>query len=376
MKPKYYFLTALLIAGLSIPAFKAKKFYDANESLKASFKDYFLIGTALNSSQYSRQNILSENLIKSQFNSITPENVLKWESIHPHPDIYEFAESDKYVKFGEEEGMFIIGHTLIWHQQLPSWVVSASSPKDSVAVLKRMKDHISTVAGRYKGRIKGWDVVNEALEEDGTLRNSDYLKVLGESYIQKAFEMAAKADPQAELYYNDYNIELPAKREGAIRLIKKLKKKGVRIDGIGIQGHWGLTSPSLEDIETSIIEFSRLGIKVMITELDISVLPNPWDMQGADISQTFEYNEKMNPYAKRLPESVQAVLADRYKEIFNVLARHKDKISRVTFWGVQDGDSWLNDWPVKGRTNYPLLFDRNFKPKEAFYSVIKTGNSK
>jgi endo-1,4-beta-xylanase len=366
MKLKYYLPGAIVVVAIIGLAFKV------NQSLKTSFKDQFLIGTALNSAYYSRLDMTSEQLIKTQFNSITAENAMKWEVIHPQPDVYDFKEADKFVLFGQEEEMSIIGHTLIWHSQLPDWVVSTSSRKDTAVILKRIKDHISTVMGRYKGRVKGWDVVNEALEENGTFRNSDYMRVLGESYIRKAFEMAAQADPKAELYYNDYNIELPAKREGAIRLIKNLKKKGVRIDGVGIQGHWGLNSPSIEDIETSIIEFSRLGVKVMITELDISVLPNSWDAQGADVSKNFEYNKTMDPYTNGLPESVQARLAERYREIFEVFSRHEDKISRVTFWGVQDGDSWLNNWPVKGRTNYPLLFDRDFKPKQAFYSVIKT----
>lgn len=370
MKSKYYWQAAVIVPALILTGLAFK--INESKSLKTSFKDQFLIGTALNSKQYSRQDMSGEQLIKSQFNSITPENVMKWESIHPHPDKYDFTGADKFVQFGKEEGMFIVGHTLIWHSQLPDWVVSKSSRKDAEEVLTRMKDHIFTVVGRYKGIIKGWDVVNEALEENGTLRNSDYMKVLGESYISKAFEMAAQADPEAELYYNDYNIEQPAKREGAKRIIKNLKKKGIRIDGVGIQGHWGLNHPSIQEIENSIIEFHKLGVKVMITELDISVLPNPWDVQGADVSQNFEYDKKMDPYSKGLPESVEDRLAKRYKEIFEVFSKHKDKISRVTFWGVQDGDSWLNDWPVKGRTNYPLLFDRNYNPKPAFYSVIKT----
>ena len=372
---RIYYIVGLLIIAVTAFAFIRHSASKEKTSLKNSFKDCFYMGVAINSTQSSGQDMFCGNLIKDQFNSISPENILKWESVHPHPDTYEFTETDKYVKFGEE-GMFIIGHTLIWHQQTPAWVVSTSSRKDSSVVLKRIQDHIKTVVGRYKGKIKGWDVVNEALEEDGTLRKSDYLKVLGESYIEKVFQMAAAADPQAELYYNDYNIELPNKREGAIKIIKNLKKKGIRIDGVGIQGHWGLTNPSLEDIETSIIEFSKLGVKVMITELDISVLPNPWDSQAADITLNAGYNKKMDPYAQNLPDSVDYLLTERYKDIFKLFVKHKDKIGRVTFWGLQDGDSWLNNWPIKGRTNYPLLFDRDCKPKKAYYSVIKTSATK
>jgi endo-1,4-beta-xylanase len=369
-------LKSFLSAGVIIVLFVYWKFNKENhgESLKTTFKDNFLIGAALNSSQFMRDDYQAEKLIKTQFNSISPENVLKWESIHPEQQNYNFTGADKYVEFGLEENMFIIGHTLVWHSQLPAWVVSGSSPKDSVIVLNRIKEHISTVVGRYKGKIKGWDVVNEALEEDGSLRKSDYLRVLGKSYIQKAFEYAAVADPKAELYYNDYNLEIPAKREGAIRLIKNLKAKGVKVDGIGMQGHWGLTFPSLEEIEKSIILYSELGVKVMITELDISVLKNPWDFNGADVSQKFEEDDKLNPYPKELPDSVQALLAERYKSIFQIFYKHRDKISRVTFWGVNDGQSWLNSFPISNRTNYPLLFDRNYKPKPAYFAVLAAIN--
>jgi endo-1,4-beta-xylanase len=372
MKLKYF-----LIGGLLIILLIHAKFNNSEQSsLKTVFKNNFLIGSALNSSQYTREDLQAVRLIRTQFNSITPENILKWESIHPEPGTYDFSGADKFVAFGVEENMFIIGHTLVWHSQLPGWVVSTSSPKDSVVVMARMKEHISTVVGRYKGKIKGWDVVNEALEEDGSLRKSDYLRVLGESYLQKAFEFAAQADPAAELYYNDYNIEYTAKRAGAIKLVKKLKDKGVKIDGIGIQGHWGLNSPTLEEIETSIVQFSELGVKVMITELDVSVLKNPWDMRGADVSKNFEQDKKLDPYTEGLPDSIQHLLTERYQAIFRIFNKHKDKISRITFWGVQDGESWLNNWPIKGRTNYPLLFDRNYKPKPAYEAVLKTLNKK
>jgi endo-1,4-beta-xylanase len=369
-------LKSLLIAGITFTLFVYWKFNkeEKHESLKTAFKNHFLIGAALNTSQFMRNDYQAEKLIKTQFNSISPENILKWESIHPQPQEYNFSGADKYVEFGLEENMFIIGHTLIWHSQLPGWVAASSSPKDSSIVLKRIQEHISTVVGRYKGKINGWDVVNEALEEDGTLRKSDYLRVLGESYIQKAFEFAAVADPETELYYNDYNLVLPAKREGALRLIKSLKAKGVRVDGIGMQGHWGLTYPSLEEIEKSIVLFSESGVKVMITEMDISVLKNPWDYNGADVSKKFEEDSRLNPYPNGLPDSVQTLLAERYKSIFKIFNKHHDKISRVTFWGVNDEQSWLNSWPVRNRTNYPLLFGRNYKPKPAYHAVLSTVN--
>jgi endo-1,4-beta-xylanase len=235
-----------------------------------------------------------------------------------------------------------------------------------------MKEHIYRVMGEYKGRIHGWDVVNEALNEDGTLRESIFLNILGPNYIKLAFEYAHEVDSSCELYYNDYNLVNKEKREGAIRLVKNLQKAGVTIDGIGMQGHWNLEWPSLEAIEESIIAYSELGIQVMITELDITVLPNPWDLEGADVNQNFEQSEKMNPYPHYLPDSVDILLAKRYEDIFNIFLKHQDKISRVTFWGVHDGDSWLNNWPIHGRSNYPLIFNRNYKPKRAYKLIMKT----
>jgi endo-1,4-beta-xylanase len=213
-------------------------------------------------------------------------------------------------------------------------------------------------------------VVNEALEEDGTFRESNFYKIAGEAFIEKAFEYAGQADPEAELYYNDYNLVKPEKRQGAISLIKNLQKKGLKVDAVGIQAHWDMTFPDLEEIEKSIIEFSELGIKVMFTELDVSVLPSPWDMPSADIGVRFQSNETMNPYPDGIPDSASEALAKRYRDIFTIFNKHKDKISRVTFWGLHDGISWKNNFPIRGRTDYPLLFDREMKPKKAYWEII------
>lgn len=197
---------------------------------------------------------------------------------------------------------------------------------------------------------------------------------MGPEYLVNSFKWAQEADPNAALYYNDYNMTQKEKRAGAIKLIKMLQKEGARVDGIGMQGHWNLVDPSLEEIETSILEYAALGVQVMITELDITVLPNPWDLEGAEVSQNFEGSEYMNPYLKELPDSVATQLAKRYEDIFRLFKKHSNKISRVTFWGVNDGHSWLNNWPIKNRTNYPLLFDRNYEPKAAYYSVMEVSN--
>lgn len=337
-------------------------------SLKDAYVKDFYIGTALDTNQIMERAPMVSSLIAKEFNSITPENCMKSMFLQPEKDKFDFKMADKYVAFGEKNKMFIHGHTLIWHSQLPKWM---SQIKDSLTMATAMNNHITTVVGNYKGRIHSWDVVNEALNEDGTLRKSVFLNTYGKEYLTNAFKLAAKADPKTDLYYNDYNLCTPKKREGAIELVKNLQKKGAKIDGVGEQGHWHLNTPTLEEIEKTILDFSALGVKVAITELDISVLPSPWDVVGADVNQRSEANEKMNPYPKGLPEDIKIQLAARYEAIFKLFIKHQDKISRVTLWGVNDGQSWLNDWPIKGRTNYPLLFDREFKPKEAYNSVMK-----
>jgi endo-1,4-beta-xylanase len=337
-------------------------------SLKTTFGEHFLVGAALGSSHILEKNTVADELIKREFNSITPENVMKAQIIHPEIGRYDFSMADKYVEYGQKNKMHLVGHTLVWHSQMTKGVAQI---KNADSLRAYLADHIKTVAGRYAGKINAWDVVNEALNENGTLRQSVFMKVLGEGYLKEVFDMAAKADPKAELYYNDYSIEQPAKRAGAIALIKKLQASGTKIDGVGIQGHWSLSGAPVEQIEQSIIDFAALGIKVAFTELDITVLPNPWDLKGAEISQNFEGSPYMNPYPTALPDSVATKLAKRYEAIFKVFLKHKDKISRVTFWGVSDGHSWLNGWPIKGRTNYPLLFDRNYQPKAAYKAVMK-----
>lgn len=338
------------------------------KTLKSTFKNDFLIGTALGTEYILEQNAVANKLITSQFNAITPENIMKSEVIHPGPGQYDFNMSDKFVAFGQKNDMYIVGHTLVWHSQMPEFAKKIGTA-DSLRMF--VTDHINTVAGRYAGKIDSWDVVNEALNEDGTLRESKFYKLLGENYIKEAFDLAAKADPKAKLYYNDYNIEQPNKRKGTIALIKKLQASGTKIDGVGIQGHWSIGDENLKNIEDAIIEFSALGIKVAFTELDYTVLPNPWDLVGADVNQDFEGDPKMNPYVSGLPKEIDEKLAMRYKNLFALFLKHKDKISRITFWGVNDGHSWLNGWPIKNRTNYPLLFDRNYEPKTAYDEVLK-----
>ncbi|MEO7997476.1 MAG: endo-1,4-beta-xylanase [Gemmatimonadaceae bacterium] len=346
-------------------------------SLKTLFAKDFMVGAAINSDQFEERDIKGAALIKEQFNTISPENVLKWEKVHPTRGTYDFAPADKYVAFGVNNKMFVIGHTLVWHSQVPRWVFQddAGKPVSRDTLLGRMRDHIMTVVGRYKGRIKGWDVVNEALNEDGTLRKSQWFNIIGEDYLVKAFQYAHEADPNAELYYNDYSLENPAKRAGAVKLIKTLQAAGVKIHAIGSQAHMKMDWPSVGLEDSTITIFAAAGVKVNITELDIDVLPSTSRNRTADVSLRIQANKALNPWPDALPDSAQTALAKKYGEMFKVFRKHSADIERITFWGVSDGDSWLNGWPIPGRTSYPLPFDRQHRPKPAFDSIAATVRS-
>ena len=342
-------------------------------SLKEAFKDDFLIGTSPNARQLGENNEAEQQLITSQFNAVTPENLMKSQSLQPEWGIYKFDQADRFIAFAAEHNIKVNAHTLIWHSQLPRFM---QYMEDADSVRQFFESHIKTVAGRYDGKVDSWDVVNEALNEDGTLRRSVFLRTLGEDYIVEAFKLAQEASPHSKLYYNDYNIEQPKKRAGALRIVKKIQEAGIRIDGVGIQGHWHLGRVPLEHIEETIQAFAELGVDVMFTELDINVLPNATGGHTAEISRTAGYSERLNPYRNGLPDSVQQALAQDYEALFRLFLTYRDNVSRVTFWGAHDGQSWLNNWPIRGRTNYPLLFDRSLAPKAAFYRVIATKSEK
>jgi len=363
----------LLVAAWGSPTTPVASQHDS-VTLKDAFKKHFLVGAALNRSQFSEKDPRGVPIVTTQFNTITAENQMKWQNIHPQPDKFDFEGADQFVAFGEKHKMVIIGHTLVWHNQTPKWVFQdeTGGPISRDALLKRLREHIHTVVGRYKGRIKGWDVVNEAINDDGTMRQSQWFNIIGDDYIVKAFQFAHEVDPNAELYYNDYDLEDPPKRKGAIELIKKLKAAGVAIHGVGLQAHSMMDWPSLAEQEQTILDFANLGLRVHITEMDLEMLPRKQKNQDAETSSSVKLDEKWNPYANGLPDDVSQAQAKRYADLFAVFVKHSDKIDRVTFWGVTDGDSWLNNWPIRGRTNYPLLFDRTGKPKPAFSAVIKT----
>ncbi len=335
-------------------------------TLKGAYQKDFLIGVAVNQNQYSGEDARGDSIIKANFDSISPENVLKWQSVHPRPDDYAFEGPDQYVKFGETNHMLIVGHTLVWHNQTPRWVFQGTNgqPLDRETLLRRMHDHIQTVVGRYKGRIKVWDVVNEALNEDGTLRQSPWMKIIGEDYIAKAFQYAHEADPEAVLRYNDYALEKEPKRNGAIALLKKLQAQGVPVTAIGLQGHCNLSFPTVAQEDATIAAFAKLKLQVMVTELDINCSRGGQRNTSADIAANARMQGEGSSSADGLSDALQQQLARRYADLFGVFRKHKDVVKLVTFWGVTDADSW------RARGN-PLLFDRNGQPKPAFDAVIK-----
>jgi endo-1,4-beta-xylanase len=349
-------ITTLVAACLAVLATTARE----DVALKDLMPKGMVIGVAISQRQFDGTDTAAVVLITKQFNQISPENVLKFQPTQPAADRYAFEAADRYVQFGLDRHMQVVGHNLVWHSQTGAWVFEGTDgkPADRDTLLSRMRDHIRTVVGRYKGKIHGWDVVNEAIDEDGSMRKSPWQAGIGEDYVAKAFEFAHEADPDAELYYNDFNLEKPAKRAGVIKLVKDLQARKLRIDGIGNQAHWRLDTPTIDEIDNALGELHGTGLKVMYSELDINLLPNT--PRGADPAAA-------NPYANGLPEETQQQLARRYADLFGVFLKHRDAVTRVTFWGLSDADSWLN----RGRMNYPLLWDRQRQPKPAFTAVVE-----
>ncbi len=367
---KQYLAIPLLCFALFNCAPKAENNAVQN-TLKDAFKDKFLIGTAINVDQVSGADAGGQRVAIEQFNSIVAENCMKSMYIQPEEGKFNFDDADKFVEFGEKNNMYIIGHTLIWHSQTPAWLFVDENGNDvsREVLIERMKTHITTLVSRYKGRVHGWDVVNEAIEDDGSWRKTKFYEIIGEDYVRLAFEFAHAADPDAELYYNDYSMAHEGRRNGVVAMIKSLQEKGVKVDGIGMQGHFTMEFPILEEFEKSLLAFSGLG-KVMITEMDLGVLPNKKADVGANVSDVFEYEKSLNPYVEGLPDSVAAVWNNRIKDFFTLYLKHHDKINRVTVWGISDANSWKNDWPIKGRTDFPLLFDRDYQPKQVVQELI------
>ena len=367
-------LVLILASGYSLSAKNPKE----QTTLKEALKGKFYIGTAINTGHIWEKDAADVDIIKRNFNAIVAENCMKSMFLQPREGEFNFSEADKFVEFGEQNGMWITGHCLIWHSQLPRWFcVDEKGENVTPEVLKaRMKNHISTVVGRYKGRIQGWDVVNEAILEDGSYRKSKFYEILGEEFIPLAFQYAQEADPEVELYYNDYNEWYPGRIETIIKLIKTLKERGIRIDAIGMQGHLGMDGPSIAEYEEAIRAYTHAGVNVMVTEFDLSILPSPRGGIGADISTNIEYQKEFNPYTEGVPNDVMQAWTNRMLDLFKLFLKYPGKVTRVTMWGVTDGGSWKNNFPVYGRTDYPLLFDRNHQAKPAVAEIVKLAGHK
>ncbi len=350
------------------------------KSLKEAYAEAFLLGTALNEEIVSGVDRRSQEVVLREFNTITAENVMKAEEVNPEPGVYHWQPADDLVKFGEEHDMYIIGHTLVWHNQTPAWFFTndKGEPNSPAEQIERMRSHIAAVAGRYAGRVDAWDVVNEVIDNDGSYRPTTWVNGVGDgdTMVKNAFRFASEYAPDTELYYNDFNAWRPTKRDGIMRMVRMLQREGIRIDGIGIQGHWGLNYPKNEYITAAIDSFASLGVKVMITELDVDVLPLTKEGQiiGTGMLhpqyQLEEFKEYLDPYADGLPADMHQALSDRYAELFEIFYSRRDKIDRVTLWGVHDGMSWKNGYPIADRTNYTLLFDRDRQPKPAYDAVL------
>ena len=368
---KFLKSATLSIAGFSLLKAKAIAAAAENLGLKDYFRNDFKIGTAIGARTLMREDTEILELIKREFNAITAENAMKWGPVHPADDRWNFEVADKLVEFGYENNMYILGHVLVWHSQVARGLFTDENGNQisKEALTKKMENHITTLVGRYKGRIDAWDVVNESITPEDGYRKSKWFEIMGPEFMEKAFHLAHEVDPDCHLMYNDYGMTDPKRRDFVVDLVKKYKRKGVPIHGIGMQGHYNLDSLNIREIEKSIEMFASTGMMVHITELDLDVLPFDWE-NTAEVSTNIKYDKKLNPYVDGLPKEVEDKFTKGYEDLFKLFLKHKDKIERVTFWGVSDDMSWKNNFPVRGRTNYPLLFNRDRKPKDAYHAVI------
>lgn len=362
--------TALTAATISLLKSNAIASLVGEKGLKDYFKDDFLVGTAIGSRTLMQPDTEMLDLIAREFNQVTSENAMKWSSVHPKENEWKFEEPDKLMEFAEKNKMAVQGHVLVWHSQVPRDIFNGTDGNQASkeVLLKRMETHIHTVVDRYKGRIRSWDVVNESITPEDGFRKSKWLEICGPEFMEKAFQFAHETDPQCLLIYNDYNEEDPKRRDFIVQLVKDYKKKGIPIHGIGMQAHLNLESPDLKLWEQAIEAYASVGMRISITELEVDVLPYDWG-RSAEISTNAAYKESLNPYKDGLPKEINDKLTKRYEEIFKILLKHRDVVDRVTFWGASDDLSWKNNFPMRGRTNYPLLFDRQHKPKDAYFAV-------
>lgn len=349
-----------------------------HQTLKSAYADKFLIGATLNDYLVANHNDRSVAIVKQHFSAATMDNAMKWEVFNPQPETYNFTAPDNFVDFTTENDIAAVGHVLYWHSQTPDWVYKDQQGNllSREALLNRMRQRAKLMAARYGKTIKIWDVVNEAIEDDGSLRQSMYNQIIGDDFIEQAFIIASQELPaDSVLLYNDYGMTRPGRRDTVIKLVTELQAKNIKIDGIGVQGHWDMQRPSISEIATSFDAFIATGLPIHITELDVDYLGRE-EFFGANVDITkLVATPQNNPYADgQFPATADQELGDRYVDIFKLFLKYHQNIERVTFWGVTDDNSWLNGWPVAGRTNYPLLFNRDGSEKHALKRVIQLGS--
>lgn len=329
-------------------------------TIKQTYKDLFLIGTAGNLP--GRYSDAEKDLVTENFGIVTPENCMKPGPVHPAENTWRFERPDALVQWCVENKIAVHGHTLVWHAQTEDWFFRG----DKEAVTKRLKEHISTLVGRYKGKIRSWDVVNEAIADGGNaqtgqtehLRNSPWLQALGPEYLTLAFKFAHEADPDVELYYNDYNIEAGAKHASSMVLLSRLIKDGAPISGVGIQGHWSTSGVPYAALEKAISDYASLGLKVSISELDVTIRGTSGGQLGPGTAPGGRRPDSASPS----PQDFKAQ-ADTYARLFAIFIKHKDVIERVTFWGLNDRRSWR-----AGQS--PLILDANSQRKPAYMAIV------
>ena len=364
----------------------------AQTTLKDAYRDYWYTGVSVNQWQVAADNsgknehdvtgfiagdqTADWSVITQHFNWVVAENCMKCEVVHPKEGVYDFTLADEFVDKAKAAGMKVLGHCLIWHSQCAKWFhYDDKGQLVSREVLqKRMREHIYTIVSHFKGRVDAWDVVNEAFEDNGTPRKSLFWQIMGTDYIPLAFQYAHEADPSAELYYNDYSMNRASKVEGVANFFRPLIRQGLPVSAIGMQGHIileGNTASTIQQYEHSIETITALGIPTGFSELDLSVLPNPYGFSGANISDKFAYRPEMDPYKDGLTKEKEEEVGKFWVAFYEMLLRHRKDIQRVSYWCLNDGISWRNDFPIKGRTDYATLFDRQNRPKTFISQLIE-----
>lgn len=359
-------------------------------TLKDAFRDYWRMSISVNQWQVKAEtpsNSQAEytgmvgldqtsdwDMITRHFGWVVAENCMKCEVIHPKEGVYDFTLADQFVDKARAAGLKVLGHCLIWHSQCAPWFHFDEEGKfvSPEVLKKRMKEHITTVMAHFKGRVDAWDVVNEAFEDDGTPRKSLFWQILGSDYIPLAFQYAHEADPTAELYYNDFSMNKASKVDGVTAFFRPLIDKGMPITAIGMQGHLILEDAAdyVSQYDYAIRSIAALGVPTFFSELDLSVLPNPYGFSGANVSDRFTYTPDKDPYIEKLPAEVEKKANQFWTDFFNMLIGHKDNILRIGFWNLNDKCSWRNDFPIRGRHDYATLFDRNSNPKAIVQQLI------